>query len=225
MKVNRSEIFLPNISIDRSGSPSVASSGKTKPPPKAVIIAEQNEMRIRKKQMDDETEMIETAKDRLKQIPSGNYSDGINFIDECLLKIETSQKRRELLKIKLKQLKKYLRSLRTKSTFTLEEKSQLELAQVEYFAALSEMVNIENIEDPFTEKKKYMEEVVGNSLLDEEEWYRFQMKNINSRLPRREQGIPDIRAKDFIPDKWQLDFLNAVDDEQSIIIVAPTASG
>ena len=41
--------------------------------------------------------------------------------------------------------------------------------------------------------KKYMEELVDDSPLDHEKWYRFQLEKINSRLPRREQGIQDDR--------------------------------
>ncbi|CAF5057508.1 unnamed protein product, partial [Rotaria sp. Silwood1] len=71
----------------------------------------------------------------------------------------------------------------------------------------------------------FTEELVDDSPLDREKWYRFQLEKINSRLPRREQGIRDNRLPDFIPDKWQVEFLDAVDKRQSIIIVAPTASG
>lgn len=58
-----------------------------------------------------------------------------------------------------------------------------------------------------------------------ESWYRFQMETINSQLPRVQNTKKDKRVPSFIPDKWQVEFLNAVDDKQSIIILAPTASG
>jgi superfamily II RNA helicase len=112
-----------------------------------------------------------------------------------------------------------------KDTLTIEEKTKLELLQIEFFATMSEIVNIKIDKDPLPKRREYMEELIDDSPFDEEKWYRFQMEKINSRLPRHEQGIRDKRAKDFIPDRWQLDFLNAVDNEESIIIVAPTASG
>ncbi|CAF0985074.1 unnamed protein product [Adineta steineri] len=70
-----------------------------------------------------------------------------------------------------------------------------------------------------------MEELVNDPKLDREKWYRFQLEKVNSRLPRCEQGVADSRTPDFIPDKWQIEFLDAVDKHQSIIIIAPTASG
>ena len=90
---------------------------------------------------------------------------------------------------------------------------------------MTEMAHLENTVDVFDKKKKYMEELIDDTPLDQEKWYRFQLEKINSRLPRRELDIPDNRVPDFIPDHWQVEFLDAVDKRQSIIIVAPTASG
>ena len=90
---------------------------------------------------------------------------------------------------------------------------------------MTEMTHHEHVIDAFSEKKKEMEELTGQAHIDRESWYRFQMKKINSQPPRRELGVADARASDFIPDQWQVEFLNGIDRSQSIIIVAPTASG
>ncbi|CAF1134816.1 unnamed protein product [Adineta steineri] len=58
-----------------------------------------------------------------------------------------------------------------------------------------------------------------------ESWYRFQVETVNSQLPRAQNTKKDERVPHFIPDEWQVKFLTAVDDKQSIIILAPTASG
>jgi superfamily II RNA helicase len=220
---------------DRSDSPASASGGKKKQqhktqpkkvqPTKAEKIIEQNKQRILDKRINDETDKVTNVESRLKQIPADNYSEAIDLIDESLPNFETPTKRLELLKRKFELQRKYLRLLKKKTNLSIEEKSKFELLQIGFFATLCEMAHIENIVDAFNEKKKYMEELVNDSSLDTEKWYRFQLEKINSRLPRREQGIQDDRVSDFIPDKWQVDFLDAVDKRKSIIIVAPTASG
>ncbi|CAF0753138.1 unnamed protein product [Rotaria sordida] len=246
IKDNQMQIFLPTTftslpnneenSIERSDSPSSASGSKKKQQhkkqpnkiqlKKSEIIIKENTERKMNKCMDDETHERTNVEVRLKQIPTDNYSDAIDLIDERLPNFKTSTIRLELLKRKFDLQQKYLRSLKKKHSLTIEEKSKLELLQIEFFATMTEIVHLENVEDVFAEKRKYMEELVDDSVLDREKWYRFQMEKINSRLPRREQGIRDSRvAADFIPDGWQVEFLNAVDAEQSIIIVAPTASG
>jgi hypothetical protein len=245
IKDNQLQIFLPSSSTDlldneehsirRSSSPSSASAGKTKqhkgqsikvkPKIKDVII-NANERRRKDEQIKEETDKLVNVTAELKRIPSDNYSDAIDLIDKSLPNFETSTIRLELLKRKFKLQRNYLRLLKQKSTPTIEERSKLELLQIGFFATMTEMAHRENVQDAFNEKRKYMEELVDDSGLNREKWYRFQMEKINSRLPRREQGIEDDRvAPEFIPDRWQVDFLNAVDAEQSIIIVAPTASG
>jgi superfamily II RNA helicase len=192
---------------------------------KAEIIIEANKQRKLDKRVDNETDKLANVEDILKQVPLDDYSKGIDIIDDSLSKFETSINRLELLKRKFRLQRKYLHSLQKKDILTIEEKSKFDLLQIGYFATMTEMAHLENTVDVFNEKRKYMEELVDDESLDQEKWYRFQLEKINSRLPRRELGTPDKRVPDFIPDQWQVEFLNAVDKRQSIIIVAPTASG
>ncbi|CAF0855267.1 unnamed protein product [Adineta steineri] len=130
-----------------------------------------------------------------------------------------------LLKQKFDLQRKYLNILRNQIVVTNEDQSKLDLLEINYFATMAEITHLENVVDVFNEKKIYMEELVNDPKLDREKWYRFQLEKVNSRLPRCEQGVADSRTPDFIPDKWQIEFLDAVDKHQSIIIIAPTASG
>ena len=194
-------------------------------PTKADKIKEQNKQRIMNGLMDDETSKLAHVESRLKQVPLDDYADAIEVLDECLPSFATPVNRLELLKRKFDLQRKFLRALKKKSTLTIGERSKFELLQIDFFASMSEITHLENVVDPFTVKKKFMEELVDDAALDAEKWYRFQLEKINSRLPRREQGIVDPRVADFTPDRWQVDFLDAVDQRQSVIIVAPTASG
>ena len=175
--------------------------------------------------MENETDQLVHVEELLKTISFDDHAKIIETIDQGLLRFQTSDNRLKLLRRKFRSQRKYLENLKKKTALTSEEQSRLDRLRINFFATMSEMVRLENLANVFDQKKKYLEELVGQSPLDLEIWYRFQLEKINSRLPRREQGIPDRRVIDFIPDKWQVDFLDAVDKQQSIIIVAPTASG
>nr|XP_023492101.1 probable ATP-dependent RNA helicase DDX60 isoform X1 [Equus caballus] len=54
---------------------------------------------------------------------------------------------------------------------------------------------------------------------------RFQLQYMGHYLIRNERKDPDPRVQDFIPDTWQRELLDVVDNNESAVIVAPTSSG
>ncbi|XP_069782250.1 probable ATP-dependent RNA helicase DDX60 [Narcine bancroftii] len=54
---------------------------------------------------------------------------------------------------------------------------------------------------------------------------RFQLQFMGAYLLRDERNDPDPRVTHFIPDTWQRELLDAVDNNESAVIVAPTSSG
>ncbi|XP_052018070.1 probable ATP-dependent RNA helicase DDX60 isoform X1 [Apodemus sylvaticus] len=54
---------------------------------------------------------------------------------------------------------------------------------------------------------------------------RFQLQYMGQYLLREERKDPDPRVQDFIPDTWQRELLDVVDNYESAVIVAPTSSG
>jgi superfamily II RNA helicase len=200
---------------------------------KEDLIKAGNARRILERRVAEETRKLANIEVLLKRISSDDYSTAIDSIDQNLPNFETSEIRLQLFQRKFDLQRNYLRALRKKPTLTMEEKSKLEFLQVACLATMSAMVELENIRreiDIFKKKKILIEELIDHSPFDLERWYRFQMEKVNNRLPRREQGQPDDRISRFSnekwnPDQWQVEFLNAIDQQQSVIIVAPTASG
>nr|XP_020661135.1 probable ATP-dependent RNA helicase DDX60 isoform X1 [Pogona vitticeps]XP_020661137.1 probable ATP-dependent RNA helicase DDX60 isoform X1 [Pogona vitticeps]XP_020661138.1 probable ATP-dependent RNA helicase DDX60 isoform X1 [Pogona vitticeps] len=54
---------------------------------------------------------------------------------------------------------------------------------------------------------------------------RFQLQFMGHYLIREERKDPDPRVQHFIPDTWQRELLDVVDNNESAVIVAPTSSG
>ncbi|XP_073500313.1 probable ATP-dependent RNA helicase DDX60 isoform X2 [Phyllobates terribilis] len=54
---------------------------------------------------------------------------------------------------------------------------------------------------------------------------RFQLQYMGPHLLRDERSDPDPRVQHFIPDTWQRELLDAVDNNESAVIIAPTSSG
>uniref|UniRef100_UPI00398F8CF5 probable ATP-dependent RNA helicase DDX60 n=1 Tax=Pristiophorus japonicus TaxID=55135 RepID=UPI00398F8CF5 len=54
---------------------------------------------------------------------------------------------------------------------------------------------------------------------------RFQLQYMGPFLFREERNDPDPRVQNFIPDTWQRELLDAVDNNESAVVVAPTSSG
>ncbi|XP_008065931.1 probable ATP-dependent RNA helicase DDX60-like [Carlito syrichta] len=54
---------------------------------------------------------------------------------------------------------------------------------------------------------------------------RFQLQHMGHHLMREERKDPDFRVQDFVPDTWQRELLDVVDNYESAVIMAPTSSG
>jgi len=228
VKDTKLEIILPSIQSEEKQQ-----IEKKKHIPKIDKLKGQNEAAMKQRKIADENERLKNMESEIKDKLSESFLAAIDYIDKSLLILKEDEVRIQLLQRKFDLQRSYLQSLRKKTILTGEEQSKLELLQVAYFSTLSIIVKLEGIQrerDIYNKKRIFMEELIDQSPIDFENWYRFQIEKVNSRLPRREQNQPDSRVSLFSdgkwnPDPWQVDFLNAIDQQQSVIIVAPTASG
>ncbi|XP_067006514.2 probable ATP-dependent RNA helicase DDX60 [Anabrus simplex] len=55
-------------------------------------------------------------------------------------------------------------------------------------------------------------------------WVRFQLIHLGADLKRKSTGEKDPRV-DFVPDRWQKELFDIIDQRKSALIVAPTSSG
>ena len=234
MQDNHVQIVLPTTSIEATTSATDVDDGKKQkikgaskviPQKKAVKIKEENRQHKLEKRKENETEQIVNVEDLLKTISVDDHAKLIEIIDRSLPNFQTTDSRLKLLRPKFRAQRKYLQNLKRKTNSTVEVQTEIDLIQINLFATMTEMAKLENRVHVFEEKIKYLEELIDQSPLDLQTWYRFQLEKVNCQIPRREQGTVDSRVSDFIPDKWHVDFLDAVDKQQSVIIVAPTSSG
>jgi superfamily II RNA helicase len=191
----------------------------------AEKIKEDNKKKKEKERADEEKRRLNNVEIQLKQFGPDEYSNAIDLIERNLINCENTDIRLNLLRKKFDFQRQYLRLLKSKSNLNEKEQAQFDLLQIGYFATLVEITDLEKLSNPFEQKKSDMKELLNPREINQEVWYRFQLEKINSRLPRRDQSKADSRAKDFKPDPWQIKFLDAVDQRQSIVLVAPTGSG
>ncbi|PSN57547.1 hypothetical protein C0J52_01638 [Blattella germanica] len=56
-------------------------------------------------------------------------------------------------------------------------------------------------------------------------WVDFQLNELGPDLERETGKGPDKRVEGFVPDDWQRDLFNYIDDKNCVLVVAPTSSG
>ena len=66
---------------------------------------------------------------------------------------------------------------------------------------------------------------IGSKYLLSQTSQAFQLSNLSDYLHRESDTVDDKRTQLFKPDLWQTKFMNAIDREESVIIMAPTSSG
>ncbi|NWI55493.1 DDX60 helicase, partial [Calyptomena viridis] len=210
---------------------------------KAEVIVEENSRRLKTKEEKKEQEQWKALSMTTVKKIKENQTVGINKLEKFLKTLKSKSVKFDVemtaLSACLQVWKKHCREQGNKSKdlskavqvmrriHILLEKYQdlLEEPHLQNLTKYLKLLGFENLacslsgqtrESSNQKASKYAVEV-GSS--------RFQLQYMDYYLLREERNDPDPRVQHFIPDTWQRELLDAVDNNESAVIVAPTSSG
>lgn len=203
--------------------------GKGKKEPvksKKELILEANKKRKNAKIIQDESNMIEFAASQ------GNQA--VKFLENIMIKLETPESRSRCVYEQARSLLQRVENLEGDSNLESRRVHAVPLVgklkdlRTQYWNYLGEKQKdfVKN-----TWKLLGFEREIGSAPCYEEK-LSLRMNMVYYQLAYGGQTIDiqlnprkDSRVTGFHPDEWQLDMLNAVDEKQSAVIIAPTSAG
>ncbi|NWW81778.1 DDX60 helicase, partial [Climacteris rufus] len=237
-----SKLIVYQEDVSGKANPAVKKAQK-KHKTKAELIAEENNRRLRAKEEKKEEEqwkaLCMTTVKKIKE----NQTAGINQLEKFLKTLKSKSVKFSVemtaLSACVQVWKEHCREQGNKSKdfskavhvmrriHILLEKYQdlLEEQHLQKLTKYLKLLGFENLahslsgqtgESSNQNMRKYATEV-GSA--------RFQLQYMDYYLLREERNDPDPRVQHFIPDTWQRELLDAVDNNESAVIVAPTSSG
>uniref|UniRef100_A0A8C3F7X0 DExD/H-box helicase 60 n=1 Tax=Chrysemys picta bellii TaxID=8478 RepID=A0A8C3F7X0_CHRPI len=213
--------------------PLVPTSTKTKS--KAEIIAEENQKRLEAKEEKKEQEQWSALSVSIEREIKENFTCGINKLENFLKTCQSNSVKftAEMagLNVCLEVWKEHCRNQGIDLSIAVQvmrrihillEKHQelLKKPHVQKLSRCLKYLGFENLacslSNPLKMYAKYTTEMGAA---------RFQLQYMGCYLFREERKDPDPRVQHFIPDTWQRELLDVVDNNESAVIVAPTSSG
>ena len=214
---------------------------KNKISKKALEIKKENTMNIEKKKLEQKADSWLKKKTQIKQLEDqGEYDVAVGDLNRFLGEATGEKVRIEVLLMKARILwKKWQKYCNTR-------KGGRDVSDAEMlFLTIQELV--ENHKEVLKKKDKdalaqYLEgfgfkDIVLSTKLSEKSFEcnaqyslkmsssRFQLDKLSEKLKRESPSNRDPRVSHFIPEQWQRELLDAVDNKQSALIIAPTSSG
>ncbi|XP_038173538.1 probable ATP-dependent RNA helicase DDX60, partial [Arvicola amphibius] len=213
---------------------------------KADIIARENKKRLIAKEEQKEEEKWNTLSSSIEKEMKRNLSSGMKKLEEFLKSCKSNSVKVQAEKVGLMacltawkkhcraegettkdfsiavDMMKRIHSLLDKHSELLQETDRKLIARCLTCLGFDELANslypTQDEADDIKMKKRSKYSVgIGPA--------RFQLQYMGHHLIREERKDPDPRVQDFVPDTWQRELLDVVDNYESAVIVAPTSSG
>ncbi|XP_042727098.1 probable ATP-dependent RNA helicase DDX60 [Lagopus leucura] len=211
---------------------------------KAEIIMEENNRRLKAKEEKKEQEQWKTLQIPMEKEIKENLTVGINKLEKFLKTVKSKSVKFSIeisaLSACVEAWKKHCRKQGSKPEdlssavqvmrriHILLEKYQdlLEKSHLQKLSQYLQLLGFENLACTLTGQMREGGDDRSRSNYDIEVGpARFQLQYMDYYLLREERNDPDPRVEHFIPDTWQRELLDAVDNNESAVIVAPTSSG
>ncbi|PFX17720.1 putative ATP-dependent RNA helicase DDX60 [Stylophora pistillata] len=231
------------ITVTKSGSKKKTGKRKERKQSKkaAAIIEERLDETSKKARLKDQEKWDVIVRDIETNLRRDNFSDVLKLIDKYLIVCKSSELRLRALMKKVDSCFEAWKQIRTANpgsnemkypvllmesvhkicqdlSSVMRDKNKKKLAKTMQKLGFDDLVPLFYEMLPDREAKTAQLSVHTTSS-------RFQLEYMGHLLKREERTDPDSRVENFIPDTWQRELLDAVDNNESAVIVAPTSSG
>ncbi|NXJ82194.1 DDX60 helicase, partial [Trogon melanurus] len=237
-----SKLTVNQEGVSRNANAAVKKTQK-KHKSKAETIAEENNRRLQAKEEKKEQEQWKALCIPTEKEIKANLTVGINKLEKFLKTLKSKSVKFSVemtglsacLEVwkrhcrdqanKTKDLSKAVEVMRRIHILLEKYRDLLEKPHLQELARCLRVLGFENLAQSLSGQTRECNDQNKSKYAVQVGPARFQLQYMDYYLLREERNDPDPRVQHFIPDTWQRELLDAVDNNESAVIVAPTSSG